>query len=177
MRRPLSITIIGVIGVLWGFSGTVGGLGGLWVEMTMPEWFMELVKREASPEIATIFIQALGDPQVRRWSVFLTGVQTALNAMLLFGAIGLLRLQPKGWWLMMGYATGAILWAVADRLVLNPTVYQSFRERYQIEDRTTRPVPRFTLGLLYPVISSYILTRPKIMALYKQDDDSLPQEG
>jgi hypothetical protein len=177
MRRPLSITIIGVIGVLWGFSGTVGGLGGLWVEMTMPEWFMELVKREASPEIATIFIQALGDPQVRRWSVFLTGVQTALNAMLLFGAIGLLRLQPKGWWLMMGYATGAILWAVADRLVLNPTVYQSFRERYQIEDRTARPVPRFTLGLLYPVISSYILTRPKIMSLYKQDDDSPPQEG
>lgn len=177
MRRPLSITIIGVIGVLWGFSGTVGGLGGLWVAMTMPGWFMELVKREASPEIATIFIQALGDPQVRRWSVFLTGVQTALNAMLLFGAIGLLRLQPKGWWLMMGYATGAILWAVADRLVLNPTVYQSFRERYQIEDRTARPVPRFTLGLLYPVISSYILTRPKIMALYKQDDDSPSQEG
>jgi len=27
------------------------------------------------------------------------------------------------------------------------------------------------------VISSYILTRPKIMALYKQDDDSPPQEG
>jgi hypothetical protein len=78
---------------------------------------------------------------------------------------------------MMGYATGAILWAVADRLVLNPKVYQPFRERYQIEDRTARPVPRFTLGLLYPVISSYILTRPKIMALYKQDDDSPPQEG
>jgi hypothetical protein len=177
MRRPLSITIIGVIGVIWGLSGTVGGLGGLWVALTTPEWLMELAKREASPEIATIFIQALGDPQVRRWSVFLTGVQTALNAMLLFGAIGLLRLQPKGWWLVMGYATGAILWAVADRLVLNPTVYQSFRERYQIEDRTARPVPRFTLGLLYPVISSYILTRPKIMALYKQDDDSPPQEG
>jgi hypothetical protein len=119
----------------------------------------------------------IGDPYTRWWSVFLTGVQTALNAMLLFGAIGLLRLQPKGWWLMMGYATGAILWAVADRLVLNPTVYQSFRERYQIEDRTARPVPRFTFGLLYPVISSYILTRPKIMALYKQDDDSPPQEG
>jgi hypothetical protein len=143
----------------------------------MPEWFMELVKREASPEIATIFIARLGDPQVRRWSVFLTGVQTALNAMLLFGAIGLLRLQPKGWWLVMGYATGAILWAVVDRLVLDPKVYQPFRERYQIEDRTARPVPRFTLGLLYPVISSYILTRPKIMALYKQDDDSPPQEG
>jgi hypothetical protein len=89
----------------------------------------------------------------------------------------LLRLQPKGWWLMMGYATGAILWAVADRLVLNPTVYQSFRERYQIEDRTARPVPRFTLGLLYPTIGLYILTRPKIMSLYKQDDDSPPQEG
>jgi hypothetical protein len=147
------------------------------VILTAPEWFMELVKREASPEIATIFIQALGDPQVRRWSVFLTGVQTALNAMLLFGAIGLLRLQPKGWWLVMGYATGAILWAVVDRLVLDPKVYQPFRERYQIEDRTARPVPRFTLGLLYPVISSYILTRPKIMALYKQDDDSPPQEG
>lgn len=177
MQRPRSITIIGVIGVLWGFSGTVGGLGGLWVAMTMPEWFMELVKREASPELATIFIQALGDPQVRRWSVFLTGVQTALNAMLLFGAIGLLRLQPKGWWLMMGYATGAILWAVADRLVLNPKVYQPFRERYQIEDRTARPVPRFTLDLLYPAISAYILTRPKIMSLYKQDDDSPSQEG
>lgn len=177
MQRPLSITIIGVIGVLWGFSGTVGGLGGLWVAMTMPEWLMELVKREASPEIATIFIQALGDPQVRRWSVFLTGVQTALNAMLLFGAIGLLRLQPKGWWLVMGYATGAILWAVVDRLVLDPKVYQPFRERYQIEDRTARPVPRFTLGLLYPAISSYILTRPKIMSLYKQDDDSPSQEG
>jgi hypothetical protein len=177
MQRPRSITIIGVIGVLWGFSGTVGGLGGLWVAMTMPEWLMELVKREASPEIATIFIQALGDPQVRRWSVFLTGVQTALNAMLLFGAIGLLRLQPKGWWLMMGYIIGAIFWAVVDRLVLDPKVYQPFRERYQIEDRTARPVPRFTLGLLYPVISSYILTRPKIMALYKQDDDSPPQEG
>ena len=177
MRRPLSITIIGVIGVIWGLSGTIGGLGGMLVILTAPEWFMALLKREASPEIATIFIQALGDPQVRRWSVFLTGVQTALNAMLLFGAIGLLRLQPKGWWLMMGYATGAILWAVVDRLVLNPTVYQSFRERYQIEDRTTRPVPRFTFGLLYPVISSYILTRPKIMALYKQDDDSPPQEG
>jgi hypothetical protein len=177
MRRPLSITIIGVIGVIWGLSGTVGGLGGLWVALTTPEWLMELAKREASPEIATIFIQALGDPQVRRWSVFLTGVQTALNAMLLFGAIGLLRLQPKGWWLVMGYATGAILWAVVDRLVLDPKVYQPFRERYQIEDRTARPVPRFTLGLLYPVISSYILTRPKIMALYKQDDDSPPQEG
>jgi hypothetical protein len=177
MRRPLSITIIGVIGVLWGFSGTVGGLGGLWVALTTPEWLMELAKREASPEIATIFTQVIGDPYTRWWSVFLTGVQTALNAMLLFGAIGLLRLQPKGWWLMMGYIIGAIFWAVADRLLLNPTVYQPFRERYQIEDRTARPVPRFTLGLLYPVISSYILTRPKIMALYKQDDDSPPQEG
>jgi hypothetical protein len=156
----------------------LAGLAGLLVILTTRlSGLWRLLKREASPEIATIFTQVIGDPYTRWWSVFLTGVQTALNAMLLFGAIGLLRLQPKGWWLMMGYATGAIFWAVADRLVLNPTVYQPFRERYQIEDRTARPVPRFTLGLLYPVISSYILTRPKIMALYKQDDDSPPQEG
>lgn len=177
MQRPRSITVIGIIGVIWGLSGTIGGLGGMLVILTAPEWFMALLKREASPELATLFTQVIGDPYTRWWSVFLTGVQTALNAMLLFGAIGLLRLQPKGWWLMTGYITGAIFWAVADRLLLNPTVYQSFRERYQIEDRTTRPVPRFTFGLLYPAISAYILTRPRIMALYKQDDDSPPQEG
>jgi hypothetical protein len=60
---------------------------------------------------------------------------------------------------------------VVDRVILNPTVYQSFRERYQIDDPTARPVPRFTLGLLYPVITAYILTRPKIMALYKQEEE------
>ena len=177
MQRPRSITVIGIIGVIWGLVGTIGGLGGMLALLTAPEWFMAWLKREASPELATHFTQVIGDPYTRWWSVFLTGVQTALNAMLLFGAIGLLRLQPKGWWLMMGYATGAILWAVVDRLVLNPTVYQSFRERYQIEDRTARPVPRFTLGLLYPTIGLYILTRPKIMSLYKQDDDSPSQEG
>jgi hypothetical protein len=171
MSRPLSITIIGVIGVIWGLGGTVAGLGGLLIILTTPDWFMNLLRREAEPELVRVFTQALGDPGVRRWSFLLTAMQTGLNALLLFGSVALLRLQPKGWWLMMGYATGALLWAVVDRVILNPTVYQSFRERYQIDDPTARPVPRFTLGLLYPVITAYILTRPKIMALYKQEEE------
>jgi len=170
MSRPRSIMIIGIIGVIWGLGGTLAGLGGLLIILTTPDWFMTLVRREAEPELAKVFTQALSDPEVRRWSFLLTAIQTGLNAMLLFGAIGLLRLQPKGWRLMMGYATGALLWAVADRVILNPTVYQSFRERYQIEDRTARHVPRFTLGLLYPALSMYFLTRPKIRALYKQEE-------
>jgi len=127
MQRPRSITVIGIIGVIWGLAGTIGGLGGMLVILTAPEWFIELLKREASPELATLFTQVIGDPQARQWSVFLTGVQTALNAMLLFGAIGLLRLQPKGWWLMMGYITGALLWGAAERFVLEPTVYNTNR--------------------------------------------------
>jgi len=176
MQRPRSLTVIGVIGVIWGLSGTIAGLGGMLVILTAPEWFMDWVKREASPELAMPFTRVIGDSQARQWSVFLTGVQTALNAILLCGAIGLLRLQPKGWWLMMGYITGALLWGAVERFVLDPTVYKSFRERYQIEDRTARPAMRISLGTLYLAVGAFILTRPKIMALYRQDE-SPSREG
>jgi len=55
MQRPLSITIIGIIGVIWGLAGTIAGLGGMLIILTAPEWFMDWVKRAASPELATLF--------------------------------------------------------------------------------------------------------------------------
>ncbi|MEJ5384020.1 MAG: hypothetical protein WHS44_03975 [Fimbriimonadales bacterium] len=168
MQRPLSITIIGVIGVVWGLLGTLSGIGGLYITVATPEWFTEFVRRSDSPE-ASLFLQAMRDSEVRLWRLLSLTVQTGLNALLFFGAIGLLRLQPRGWWLMTGYIIGALLWLVVDRIILNETVYEGFRQRYQIEDRTARPVPRLLLGALYPTISAYFLTRPKIMALYKQE--------
>ena len=172
MQRPRSVTVIGIIGVLWGLLGTIGGVGGLLILWTTPDWFMNLVQREASEEFVRVFTRAISDPDARRWWGLLTALQTGLNALLLFGSVALLRLQPKGWWMMMGYITGAILWAVVDRIILEPTVYKPFRERYRIDNRTVRPVPRFTLGTLYPVLAAYFLTRPKVMALYAQEEDA-----
>ena len=54
MQRPRSITVIGIIGVIWGLVGTIGGLGGMLALLTAPEWFMEWLKRKASPELATL---------------------------------------------------------------------------------------------------------------------------
>ena len=162
MKRPLSVTIIGVIGVLWGFVGTVGGIAVLFLLM-MSDRFTDWLRLIASPDM----LNALKDPDLRRWNYILLVVQTGLNALLFFGAVCLLRLQPKGWWMVMGYAAAALLWAVADRVILDRTVYETFRQRYKME-RTERPRFRLMLGLLYPVLASYFLTRPRIMALYKQ---------
>jgi len=171
MQRPRSITVIGVIGVLWGLLGTIGGFGGLLILLTAPDWFMELMRREASEEFVRVLTLAISDSDARRWGVLLTALQTGVNALLLFGSIALLRLQPKGWWMMMGYTVLALLWAGVDRVILEPTVYKPFRERHQIDDRTVRSVPRFTLGTLYPALAAYFLTRPKIMALYRQEEE------
>ena len=66
MSRPRSIMIIGIIGVIWGLGGTLAGLGGLLIILTTPDWFMNLLRREAEPELVRVFTQALGDPGVRR---------------------------------------------------------------------------------------------------------------
>jgi hypothetical protein len=46
MHRPRSITVIGVIGFLWGLSGTIGGVGGLLILILTRPKIMALYKQE-----------------------------------------------------------------------------------------------------------------------------------
>lgn len=165
MRRPRSITIIGIIGVGWGILGTLGGIVGAVLLAFAPDMLLELLPRASTSQLR----EAFKDPLFRGAGIVAVLIPLGINILLLIGSIRLLRLHPVGWWLMMVYAVLAILWAVAER-VLNAALYESFRQRYQLQahERPTAGV-RVSLGLLYPVAVSFILTRRKIMKVFRQE--------
>ncbi|MDW8052107.1 MAG: hypothetical protein RMJ83_06475 [Armatimonadota bacterium] len=163
LRRPRSITIIGWIGVLWGAVALPAGVVALFYFFAMPEWFTEWLRERVVPE----YLSALEkDSAYWMWAIGRTAIQAGLAALLFTSSIHLLRLRPLGWQLMMVYVVLTLAWEVMDRIILEPT-YARFREVHALPSQA-RPGIRLTPGLLYSVIASFFLTRPRVAEAYRQ---------
>lgn len=162
LQRPRSMTVIGVIGLLWGSATALMGLIATYGLIVMPDWFAEFLRERVSPE----YWRALQDDGFRRWGIWRTGTTTLFSLLLVVGAVRLLRLEPRGWQLMMAYVVLVFLWA-AGELVADFRVYSHYRQVYNLRP-TDRPGFRLMPGLIYPAIAAYFLTRPKVAEAYQQ---------
>ncbi len=164
MRVPISMRVIGLIGLVWGVAATLLGVAGGVAMLVAHEWLASVAREMFSQQ----YLQALENADFRRAGAVVLWIQAGIALVLFVGSAQLLRLRPIGWRLMMTYAVLAIAWAVVDRFVLDTRVYERYRQSLNLQSRE-RPAPRLLPGYLFPILVSYFLTRPKIAELYGQD--------
>ncbi|MFQ3611104.1 MAG: hypothetical protein SNJ72_06345 [Fimbriimonadales bacterium] len=156
MERPASILVIGVLGIIFGLAGAccmLVGLGGAAFVSGMTDQVAQ-----QSPEQAQQ-LEAFKDPEYMRYLYFNGGVSLVFAILLLVGSILLIGMKSLGYSLMTAWSILSILWNLLS-IVLGMTVFAAVLERYNQSITQPTNLVGYAIGMVFPVIVLFILTRP-----------------
>lgn len=170
MTRPTVVTVIAVIGLVFGLLGICcGGFGLLGNALT------ESMMGASSQGDSDISRQLLASPQASRYNLFSSAVSLGLGFLLLIGSIGLFSMAAWSRGLMLFYSIFAILANIGSTLLYFMLLYP---EQQKIignnPDAAAYLIGSYVglgcgvvLGLVYPVAVLIILNKPEIKRAFE----------
>ncbi|MCX7993153.1 MAG: hypothetical protein N2651_05745 [Fimbriimonadales bacterium] len=162
MQRPVSVTIIGAVGVIWGGLVLLIGIPLLISLVIDPTALIERIAASSGAQLPVEYRELLQSPGERLLIVLLNIVPLGIHGVLLVGAWKLLALQEQGRRLMLLFAIAYVAWQGVN-FVLDRAFYAPIREQHQIQIPKDRkrgiPIP---LDYMYLLAVFYFLTRPSI---------------
>jgi hypothetical protein len=190
LQRPLSVTVLGVLHLVFGVLGLICGAAGLGFQSTGGQKQMtELLKQQLPDqkedwEFAERFNEGVEGllPWYRTYEAVTSVVDLGISLVLVVAGLGLLRMAPWGRTasflyvaLSLATQTAAI---VVDAAVLTPAQnrWLDAEEQRDPAQKTRVDANRSNLaetigpsliGFAYPVIVLIILTRPSVAAAFR----------
>jgi hypothetical protein len=171
MKRPVAVTVFGVLNIVFAGFGLVGMLG------TFVLLFADPALAAGNPALKAI----QDNPGYAAWIKLSIPLGLLTCAVLLAAGIGLLMLKRWGRNLSIAYGVYAIVMALA-----NMGVSYNYLVRPLMDDAARKHGPEAAaaiggavggiaggcLGLIYPVLLLIFMTRPTVKAAFRSSTDS-----
>jgi hypothetical protein len=167
-QRPTSVTVFGILNIIFGSLGILCTPFALMVLFVTPP-----PGQGQNPNPA---IELMKDPGYRTITVVMSGLGIVASAVLLASGIGLLRLRPWGRALAIGYAFYALAAALVNMVVSYVYLIAPMMEAAQKNNnpQSTGAAVGGTIGgligsvgsLIYPVLLLVFMTRPRVVRAF-----------
>lgn len=167
MQRPVSVTVFGILNIVFGILGVLG----IFATVALLALMSSGAGGNANPMIK--FMRE--SPAYSAWIKLTIPLGVAVSGVLLASGIGLLKM--KGWArkLSIGYAIYALIFGLA-----NFVVSYWFLLRPMMEEAARKQGPEAAgaiggaiggsvggcFGLIYPILLLIFMTRPKVVAAF-----------
>jgi hypothetical protein len=167
MQRPTSVTVFGILNILFAAVGVIGTIGSIVMLSTM----------DASRNPVVRIIRE--NPGYAAWMKLSLPLGLAATAALLTAGIGLLRMKPWARKLAIGYAIYALAFGL-----LGTVVNYLFLMRPMLEEASRKQGPEAAaaiggaiggtiggcFGMIYPILLLIFMTRPNLVAAFNPPD-------
>ncbi len=156
MLRPTSVTVFGVLNLIFGFFGILS------------TGFLAAVLISGSPVINA----NTGGALVDWWMRINTGLAIVFSLVLFVSGIGLLRMRPWGRKFSIGYSVYAIVSTVVGVIVQFSLMIVPIMDAQRGGNLTAFAmlVPSVVgscIGLIYPILLWFFMTRPHVIAAFQ----------
>ena len=170
MQRPTSVTVFGILNLVFaalGLCGVAFGVMGLAVMANIPEG----IDRPPNPQL-----DALQNPAYLAYSYASIGLGFLATIVLAIAGIGLLKLKSWGRSLSLGYAAYAIVmnivgFVVSYIFIIQPAVALAEQgndpqAQGQMIGTIVGGAVGGCLGLIYPFLLAFFMFRPNVKAAF-----------
>jgi len=151
--RPTAVTVIGILGIVFGILGLCCNLVGLGAAGSLP---MLAEMAQQSGEQSAEFQQMLNNPALMRYTMVSAIVGLVLSVWMIVASILLLGMKPIGYTLMLANAVVLLLWAIVGTIVGIAIV--------GVDPTSLVGVP---IQIAFPVAVLIVLTRPNIKEAFQ----------
>lgn len=167
MQRPTSVTVFGVLNIIFAVLGivTIAGSAAMLFASSKTD----------NPALKMM----LANSAYMTWMRISIPLGLIVSALVLAAGIGLLLLKPWARWISLGYGVYAILASIVGTvftylLVVGPMMEQAQRmhgpEAAAAVGGAVGGMIGGCLGLIYPVLLLYFMTRPHVIAAFRSSD-------
>ncbi|MCL6536354.1 MAG: hypothetical protein K6U77_09815 [Armatimonadetes bacterium] len=151
--RPTAVTVIGILGIVFGILGLCCNLVGLGAAGSLP---MLAEMAQQSGEQSAELQQMLNNPGLVRFTMVSSVLGLLLSLWLIVASILLLGMKPIGYTLMLSNAVVLLLWAIVGTIVGIAIV--------GVDPTSLVGVP---IQIAFPVAVLIVLTRPNIKEAFQ----------
>lgn len=156
--RPTAVTVIGILGIVFGIMGLCCNLVGLGAASFLPA-LGEMAQQSGE---TTEDLQALLDnPALLRFTTVSSVLGLLLSLWMVIASILLLQMKPIGHALLLGNAVVQILWAI----VRVPIEIWIGGGQVQMAQSAVGAI----IALVFPIAALIVLTRPNIKAAFQSE--------
>ena len=170
MERPVSVTVFGILNIVFAVLKILGILASLVVlAVSVPG-------RPANPAFPAMF----DNPAYLAWMKISIPWSLLVSAILLAAGIGLLYLKPWARRLSLGYGIYAIVACIVAPILTYYFVLGPMLEQMRLARGPESALAVImavvamasgVLGLIYPVLLLFFLTRPHVIAAFRAPDE------
>lgn len=156
--RPTGVTVIGILGIVFGIMGLCCNLVGFGAASFLPA-LGEMVQQSGE---TTEELQALLDnPALMRFTAVSSVLGLLFSLWMIIASILLLQMKSLGYTLMLANAVVQILWAIVRTLV------EMWLMGSQIQ--MAQSAVGAVIALAFPIVVLIVLTRPNIKAAFQSE--------
>lgn len=173
-RRPTSVTVFGVLNIVFGAMGVLCSPFALLV-LLAPQFIPQPSGGNSEAYLVT------HSPLMRAWDIGSTVIGIVASAVLLAAGIGLLSLKPWGRRLSIGYAIYCLCIVVIGSIITFVFLIPAMMaEASRSNDPGARGgaiggaiggVCGYGISLVYAVLLLFFLTRPVVVQAFRQTDE------
>ncbi|MGQ9658256.1 MAG: hypothetical protein ACUVV1_10215 [Fimbriimonadales bacterium] len=155
--RPTAVTVIGILGIVFGILGLCCNLFGLGAASFLP---MLGEMAQQSGESIEELQPLLDNPALLRLTIVSSVLGLLLSLWMVIASILLLQMKPIGHVLLLANAVVQILWVI----VRVPLEIRIGGEQIS----TVQSVVGAVIALVFPIVVLIVLTRPNIKAAFQR---------
>jgi len=168
MQRPTSLTVLGILNIVFACFGFCGGLCGLGALAMMP-MIADIIPPEARDEFVQNLEKSL-PPEMQVYTYVQGGVGIVASIVLIIAGVALLKCRPIGRTLSIGWAAYGLLSIIVSVVMNAMFVWPNMADQPGgMAGAIGGTLFGSLIGAAYPIVLAYFMFRPNVVAALREE--------